>query len=280
MAVGTILVSLNDVDRAKELLNIGSMLANRHDAHLIGFYVIPAVYIHPGISAHVTADVVDWGRRFFQDRADSVKKIFDEEVKKQGIKGEWRAQHCGAADLGQHITEHALCADLVVMGQTNFDVNRTDQTRVQETVIKGAGCPVLVVPRVGDFKSIGTHALIGWSATRESSRAAHDAMPFLAKEGKATLIWVSDANYYSEHLESTAHAMAQCIDRHGVEATVTRWQNSKIAVGDVLLNEAFERGADMIVTGAYGHSKFYDFVIGATTSKLMEQMTLPILFSN
>ena len=58
MAVGTILVSLNDVDRAKELLSVASILADRHDAHLIGFYVIPAVYIHPGISAHVTADVV------------------------------------------------------------------------------------------------------------------------------------------------------------------------------------------------------------------------------
>ena len=100
MAVGTILVSLNDVDRAKELLGIASNLANRHDAHLIGFYVIPAVYIHPGISAHVTADAVDWGRRFFQDRADSVKKLFDEEVKKQGVKGVHITQQAGIPGAG------------------------------------------------------------------------------------------------------------------------------------------------------------------------------------
>ena len=280
MSYKTILLSLADAESAERLIKAAAMVVSRFDAHLIGLHMMPALpgYAPAGLEIPMPISAAEVEAQYEQSKA--IKEVFEKVVESEGIKGEWRAQHCGAADLGQHITEHALCADLVVMGQTNFDVNRTDQTRVQETVIKGAGCPVLVVPRVGDFKSIGTHALIGWSATRESSRAAHDAMPFLAKEGKATLIWVSDANYYSEHLESTAHAMAQCIDRHGVEATVTRWQNSKIAVGDVLLNEAFERGADMIVTGAYGHSKFYDFVIGATTSKLMEQMTLPILFSN
>ena len=53
-----------------------------------------------------------------------------------------------------------------------------------------------------------------------------------------------------------------------------------ISIGDMLENESFERGADLIVTGAFGHSKVYDFVIGATTTHLLESMTSPVLFSS
>ena len=53
-----------------------------------------------------------------------------------------------------------------------------------------------------------------------------------------------------------------------------------VTVGDILLNEAFERGAELIVTGAFGHSRIYDFVIGATTTRLLESMTAPVLFSS
>ena len=69
MGVSTILVSLNEIDRADELLKITAGLAARHDAHVIGLYVVPAVYVYAGVSIHVTADVIDMGQKFFRDRA-------------------------------------------------------------------------------------------------------------------------------------------------------------------------------------------------------------------
>ena len=78
----------------------------------------------------------------------------------------------------------------------------------------------------------------------------------------------------------TAKELALAYDRHGIRAEVIERTDDGIAIGSVLENEAFERGADLIVTGAFGHSRVYDFVIGATTTHLLDSMTAPVLFSS
>ncbi len=280
MAVGTILVSLNDVDRAKELLNIGSMLANRHDAHLIGFYVIPAVYIHPGISAHVTADVVDWGRRFFQDRADSVKKIFDEEVKKQGIKGEWRLLDGMSHLISAAVVEHGRQADLIIASQGGRDSNNGCEADCAERIVMDSGRPVLLVPNAGTFATVATNAVFGWNATRESARAAFDALPLLDKGAKAHVMWVdSDLQKYSDGALPGSE-LATTLARHGVEAISEPTTSSGIDPADALLNRVSDTGADMLVMGAYGHSRVRELVFGGATRKVLDQMTVPVLMSH
>ena len=78
----------------------------------------------------------------------------------------------------------------------------------------------------------------------------------------------------------TAKELALCYDRHGLSAEVVERVEDGIPVADLLLNESFERSADLIVAGAFGHSRVYDFVIGATTTKLLDSMTAPVLFSS
>ena len=103
---------------------------------------------------------------------------------------------------------------------------------------------------------------------------------FVQDGGEAIVMWVAYSDKNAEALSFSANQAAANLDRHGVKASVSHWRNGDVAIGDALLNEAFESGADMIVSGAFGHSRFYDFVIGATTTHLLEQMTLPILFSH
>jgi nucleotide-binding universal stress UspA family protein len=280
MSYKTILVCLTTTTNAKRLMHAACLLARKFDAHLIGLHTLQSIEVYPGIAVDLPRQAVETFDNEQSRQAEAIKAEFDKAVSGEDFTSEWRQVKAQSANAADRMVEHALCSDLIVMGQADPDNDRADQRDAQEQVIRQSGRPVLVIPSVGEFKTIGEHALIGWSATRESSRSLHDAVPLLTGGGKATILWVSHGEKDAAYLESTAHAVAGLLDRQGVEATVAHWQNTKIAIADALLNEAFERGADMIVTGAFGHSRFYDFVIGATTTGLLEHMTVPVLFSN
>lgn len=278
MTYKTILVSLTTEHNAERLSRAACYLARRFDAHIIGLHTRQSMHVHPGVSVHLTPDVIDMFHEAQDRQSDAIRAIFEAQTQAEGIAGEWSLVDAASDTAGMRHVEHARYADLVLMSQADPEHDRTDQAEIQREVIEGAGCPVIVLPNAGSFDSFGTKAMIGWSATREAARAVHDAIPFM-QGGEATIMWVSHSGDPTDHLETTAEAVAANLRRHDIAATVSRWQNSSIAIGDALLNEAFESGCDMIVSGAFGHSRFYDFVIGATTSHLLEHMTVPVLFS-
>lgn len=280
MPVGTILVSLNDVDRAKELLGIAAMLASRDDAHVIGLYVIPAVYIHPGISAHVTADVVDWGRRYFQDRVDKVKELFDEAVNKHGFKGEWRQEEGMSHLVSTAVVEHGRQVDLIIASQGGPNSDNGCEPDYAERIVMDAGRPVLLVPNAGTFGTVAENVVFGWNATRESARAAFDAVPYLKEGAKAHVMWVdSDLQKYSDGVLPGAE-LATALARHGIDAISEPTTAQDIDPADVLLNRVSDVGADMLVMGAYGHSRLRELVFGGATRKMLDQMTVPVLMSH
>lgn len=280
MSNKTILVCLTTTKNAERLMKAACLVARKSNAHLIGLHTLQSIEVYPGIVVDLPRQAVESFDTEQTKQAAEIKQVFDKYTAGEDFISEWRLVKAESAHAADRLAEHALCADLVIIGQADPDTDRADQRNAQEVVIKQSGRPVLVIPSVGNFETIGNHALIGWSATRESSRAMHDAIPMLTGGGKATILWVSHSDKDAAYLETTAHAAAGMLDRHDINATVAHWQNTKIAIADALLNEAFDRGADMIVTGAYGHSRFYDFVIGATTTGLLDHMTVPVLFSN
>ena len=280
MSYKTILVCLTTEFNAERLVEAACTLSRKFDAHLIGLHTLQSAEVYPGVVADLPRQATLEFTEKQARQADRIKEIFEKHTSAEDFVSEWRLVKAKSTNVADRLVEHAHCADLVVVGQADQEHDRTDQHNIQEAVIRKSGRPVLVLPMVGRFETFGTHALMGWSATREASRAIHDAIPFLQGSGKATILWVSHSSKDAAYLENTAHAAANCLDRHDIKVAVAHWQNSEIAIGDALLNEAFERGADMIVTGAFGHSKFYDFVVGATTSNLLEHMTVPVLFSH
>lgn len=279
MSVKSILVHLDAPETARQVLKPAAALARRFGAHLIGLHVTEGIEIYAGVS--MVAGVIDADT--FTDaqrqRERKVRAVFDDMVGADTFVAEWRHVDAGAHTASDRIIEHARAADLVVLAQVRpDDPNREARAIVQRTIRK-CGRPVLVIPYAGSFEEIGRKALIGWSPTREAARAAHDAIPVI--EGGEAMILTSHSVRDPDTLGiETAKELARTYSRHGVKADVIERTNDGIAVGELLENESFERGADLIVTGAFGHSRVYDFVIGATTTHLLESMTAPVLFSS
>ena len=279
MSPRTILAALTTPAAARRILPVATALARRTGAHLIGYHTIEAIAVYPGIAMHITEADLAGFTASQEEQAEEIRKIFESATRAEDFAAEWRLENAQSLSAADRIVQSARAADLVVMSQQKSGEDRPDQRNIQERVIRESGRPVLVVPYAGSFGETGQKVMIGWSPTREAARAAHDAISLIAPGGEALLVTARHASDQRRLAHHTAAEMALCLDRHGIRTTVIDRTDDGITPGDVLLNEAFETGCDLIVVGAFGHSMVYDLVIGATTTHLLDHMTAPVLFS-
>jgi len=279
MALKSILVCLTTEAAAESLMQAACVLARRTGAHLICLHTIEAFMVYPGIAMHVSAPIHTNFNEAQENQANAIKKVFDAYTSGEGFAAEWRCVRAASLTAADRMLESARGADLVLMAQEQRDADRADQHGVQEAMIRGSGRPVLIIPHGLMVKTLGTSLMIGWSATRESARAAHDAIALAADGAKARILLANVGDdEHSQELD-TAQDLAGTLDRHGMEVEVIPMARDKRSVAATLQEAALARDADLIVTGAYGHSRIYDFVLGAATSELMREMKLPVLFS-
>jgi nucleotide-binding universal stress UspA family protein len=280
MSYKTIVVSLNNVSRAGALNAAAVDLAVRNDAHLIGLYVIPAPRIYTAMSAHTAPVVLDEEKVFFEEREAGMREAFEKASANAGVSYEWRRVDSHSSDVSNSVIEHGMQADVIIASQSDEDGGDGLEADFCERIVMESGRPVLLLPTRGEFKTIGSHVIIGWNATREAARAIFEAMPILEKSSDARLIWVDPQNEGERAGNLPGAEMAATLARHGVKATAEAMPTGGLSVGNALLNRASDLGADMIVIGAYGHSRLREFVFGGATRTLLSDMTVPVLISH
>ena len=175
---------------------------------------------------------------------------------------------------------HARYADLVVIGQRDEQSPGGVDKRFEQKVLLAAGRPVLVVPYAFEKRPVGRHVLIAWNASREAARAVSDALPVLTRASHVHVLAFSPQVGGRAHGEEPGADVALYLARHGVKVTVSPQYASDIDVGSQLLSRAFDLSADLIVMGAWGHSRLHELVLGGVTRTLLESMTVPVLMSH
>lgn len=281
MAIKDILLHLDASDAAPARLELAARLARRFDAHLIGLFpldvTLPALLGGDMSGGAAMGELIQVMQDEALADAARLEALFRERLRRDTIPGEWR-QTEGIAS--SQLALHGRHADLVVIGQPDPDILSSPGDLLAEAALFNTGRPVLMVPHSGAFDQVGRRALIGWNASREASRAVHDALPLLAGAESVTLLVIDPEAGGEGHGEEPGADIARHLARHGLPVAVRRVAGSAIAAGDVLLNEASDLGADLIVMGGYGHSRLREFVLGGTTRTLLRQMTVPVLLSH
>lgn len=270
----TLLAYLSSKDNADDVLAAAIPLARRVTGHLIGLHIYEPLAPYPGLSFGAPDMLYADFTEQQSQAAKALKEVFEARVHAEDFVSEWRelrAQSMAGSDL---LVEAAQTCDISIVAQADAIGDHSHGRYVQEQLIRRSGRPVLYVPKGYQGDEIGKSVVIGWSPTREAARAAHDAIPLMAGGGKAWIVAVKDGAG-----DQGAMELAQALDRHGIEAEVVLRAARQQDIANVLEREAMERGADLIVTGAFGHSRLYDFVIGAVTLDLMQTSTYPVLFS-
>ncbi len=279
MSYKDLLVVLDTISR--ERIDLASALAERFSAHLIGLYSLPTPeaprhlgYYDPALLDPFFAELRERAR----SAAFTVREAFDHATGLRGLSAEWREIPEGPdADPALH----ARYADLVILGQLDPDRAESDLIRPRpEQVALGSGRPVLIVPYAGHFDDVGRRVLIAWNATREAARAVSDAMPFLTSAELVTVLTIDPREGPRAHGELPGADIALHLARHGVKAQIERTVSAGLPVGEVLLSRVADLGADLIVMGAYGHSRVREMLLGGVTRSVLRSMIVPVLMSH
>jgi nucleotide-binding universal stress UspA family protein len=260
---------------------VATTLAEQFGAHLAGLYPLPTPqpprhlgYYDPALLDPFFAEL----RERVREASDRTRSRFEHAARAHGISAEWREIPEGPeADPALH----ARYADLTILGQLDPDGAENELIRPRpEQVTLGSGRPVLIVPYAGHFGRVGRRVVISWSATREAARAVSDAMPLLIAADLVTVLTIDPRDGSDGHGELPGADISRHLARHGVKTEIERTVSAGLPVGEVLLSRAADLGADLIVMGAYGHSRARELLLGGVTRSLLRSMTVPVLMSH
>jgi nucleotide-binding universal stress UspA family protein len=274
MSYATLMVYVNADRVPKQFVGVAAGLADKFSARLIG---LSALAIMPPVAAGGVV-ILDNATEF--DIAKMKARLADAESKFRAAAGTDRpiAWRSALQFPTETLIREARCADLIVVEKSR---SSEDMYKVANsgTAILGAGRPVLVVPAA--VKSLtADHVVIGWKDTREARRAVSDALPFLHEAKRVTIIEIceEDQTEIARHnVDDVVHYLA----RHRVKAEPRVETQLRGSTGaDQVIGFAEDEGADLLVTGAYGHSRLNEWIFGGMTRDLLTSSPICCLMSH
>lgn len=259
-------------------LEAAACLARATDVHA----TVLILEIHPGSDfaltvAPLSVILEDFARGGEGDAAVK-RKAIDAWVSKSDVCFEIRTLRIENALHDRQALAHARHADLTIM--TKPSAHDAARRAIWESVLFGAGRPVLLMPPNWSGNALGQRILVAWDAKREASRAVADAMPFIVGADKVAVVTVDAHPKADGHGERPGHDLALHLARHGAKAEVKNLDGLGRATGLRLLEAAHAMGADLIVMGGYGHARAAEWLLGGATLEMIECSDVPILMSH
>jgi nucleotide-binding universal stress UspA family protein len=279
MSYKTIVCYTDSLEAVEEVVTVSCMLAEQYDAHLTGLYVTPPPPIYATAEIATPAMLVNYHDQYHHELSDKIEEVFIALTESRGGTAEWRRVDA-VSSVSATVAELGHTADLVVVsGALTDSTNGFADDRLSR-IISASRRPTMVIPTDVVIDAIGKHIMVGWDGSDESTRAVFDALPLLKTAGRVDLLRINPAGSERHHTFGTQSELVNTLARHGVKANLSF---SACAVGEVaseLLRTAFEQGADLLVTGAYGHSRMHDLLMGSVTRKILADAKLPVLMAH
>lgn len=273
----SILVHCDAGKASRARLELAFRLGAKHGAHVAALFALDA-FAAPSVSQPAHDEIRAAQRRIRGELRAIARAGYEEALRATGFeRAEWRETEADA--LGQ-VALHARYADLTIIGQQEDDSGSGVDKRLQADLPLAAGRPVLIVPYIQKEAQVGRRVVVAWNASREAARAVHDALPMLAGAQHVHVVTLGRAGPFNGHGEDPGADIALFLTRHGLKVTVHRDPTAKGDYGGQLLSRAFDLSADLIVMGAWGHSRLQERLLGGVTRTLLESMTVPLLMAH
>jgi nucleotide-binding universal stress UspA family protein len=274
MSFATLMVHVGADPNSDARVRLAAGVAGRFSSMLIG---ISASILPPYPAENVyfiNKKIFDQEHRDILAALKNAEASFRSAADASGLKIEWRS----AVDLPEnYIVSEARAADLVIVGQARETVDITRSLDPGTAILK-TGRPILVVPPGIDTLK-AERILIGWNDSREARRAVHDALPLLCDAKSVAIVEICDDGMEAagrRHVDD----MTQYLARHRISVGSATAVTATDRVADQLVKSAADEGADLIVTGGYGHSRLGEWIFGGVTRDLLKKSPVCCLFAN
>jgi nucleotide-binding universal stress UspA family protein len=274
-----ILVYVDGQSNWRPTAEAAAQVAARFGAHLVGLEVIHMPELRDGVVRRgLGEEYFQQRRRDLEEDARRLGEEFSRWADGAGLRAEWRV---GDGEPVKVLAVHARYADVVVVGPpAPHTLLSLEAPHFAAAVVLAAGRPVLVVPAEGRPATLATNVAIAWNASREATRAVTDALPLMDGAARVSVLVVRPRTGGQAHGPLPGADVAHYLAHHGTNVEVIRIDGDHREVGAVLLDQVARLGADLLVMGAYGHSRLREIVLGGATETVLERAVVPVLMSH
>lgn len=278
MAYKTIFTILTRKEGLKTHLDQVIALASSHDAHLdvlcLGVDRTQMGYYYAGANAMVLQEAIT--------RATEESKALEEEAKAHlagaAIRYGVDTDVAQMGDIGRHVAWRARFSDLAVLPKPYGDGKGVEDEPIIESILFEGRTPVVVMPdEVAELSP--KKPLIAWNETPEALAAIRKSLPLL-QQAAAVHVVVIDPPVHGPDRSDPGGMLAGWLARHGVATEIDVISKTMPRISDLIARHAADIGADMVVMGAYGHSRFREAILGGATRHMLEGTKLPIFMAH
>lgn len=260
-------------------LDTARCLSERFDAHLealcLGIDPSQQGFYYAGASAMMVQDNLAQVRSDVEALEQDVRQVLASNV----MPWSTTALATQSVTLNHVVSHRCRFADLVVLPRPYGEGRGHNAEAIIESAMFDGGVPVLVMPDDVSLAESPTNVVIAWNESPESLRAVRAAMPFLQAAASISIA-VIDPPQHGPERSDPGGALSQMLARHGVRAEVSVLAKTMPRIADILNRHASDKNADLIVMGAYGHSRFRESILGGATRHMLEIAAVPVLMAH
>jgi nucleotide-binding universal stress UspA family protein len=209
------------------------------------------------------------------DEVVDVRRIADERCRKGGLSFDVDHIYDDRFIIESNIGTRAMYADLVVAGEGIRSDSELRKAAIAATAFN-AGTPLLLMPKAGRATLKPKNVLLAWNSRPQAASAAKAALGMLKGADTVRLVIVDPDSSYFENGGEPGADMAAFLSRHGAKVVIEQIASGQRPTEDVIRQHALELGCDMIVMGAYGHSRLRERVFGGVTASILETCDVPV----
>ena len=211
--------------------------------------------------------------------AEAMKAQVEERLNGEPIAWSTGTSVAALADIGRHIAARSRFADLVILSHPYGTNVGPEHEPVTEAALFEGTAPVMVVPNKGGSAVAPEKIVIGWNESSEAMAAVRASLPIL-KRASLVNITVIDPPVHSPNRSDPGGMLSQFLARHGVAAEITVLSKTMPRISDILMRHVIDTKADMIVMGAYGHSRLREAIFGGATRDMLEEANSPLFLAH
>jgi nucleotide-binding universal stress UspA family protein len=276
MSFTTLMIYIDADDFPVQRVRLAASLTDKFSAKLIGFSAL-AVSPPVGAETNVIVEVLNAEIGQIKTRLSKKEDWFRKIANEQNLENHkisWRFAVDYPIDA---LAREARSADLLIVGRSKPPGSVYNSLNLGGFTLK-AGRPVLIVPE--GFASLSAkHVVVGWKDTREARRAVQDSLPFLHQAERTTIVEICGSGE-EERARERLQDVAIYLGRHKIKAEARVILHDKGSDAARLIRIAQDEGSDLLVTGAYGHSRLGEWIFGGMTRELLTSSSICCLVSH
>lgn len=281
MSYKSILTIVTSAEHAAGAIRAASAIAQEQDGHLdilaLGVDRTQVGYSYVGSGAVLLQAAMDRAESDAREIETAVREVLKGEEPDLRYSVEIGVTQIGV--LTELVAQRARFADLVVLPKPYGDSRGVEAETVVEAAMFEGQAAVLIVPDEGLPRPLPRRVVVAWNQSSEALVAIRRALPLL-KSAESVSVTVIDPPSHGAERSDPGGMLCQMLVRHGVKAEVAVLAKTLPRISEVLARHARDFDADLVVMGAYGHSRFREAILGGATRNTLEQTEVPILMAH